>query len=86
MFWNGTLIDRPFDVRGNFSDFADIDRLYTMGDSLEEGFGRLKAQCESKESGRYMEYIGTVATVRDMVALADSLEPDTKEINYYGYS
>ena len=39
-----------------------------------------------KNAGDVLKYVGTVATVRDMVAIADYLEPDQKEINYYGAS
>jgi len=57
-----------------------------MTTSLEESFAKFKAQCDGNRNGQYLQYVGTVATVRDMVALADALEPNTKQINYYGFS
>lgn len=85
-FWDGTILVPGFDVRGNFSDSSDIDRFYSMTTSLEEGFAKFKAQCDGNRNGQFLEYVGTPATVRDMVALADALEPNTQLINYYGFS
>ncbi|KAL1702331.1 TAP-like protein-domain-containing protein [Schizophyllum commune] len=51
-------------------------------DALYKGFGK---QCVERR-GDVLKYLGTAAAVRDMVALADYLEPERKEINYYGIS
>lgn len=38
------------------------------------------------ESSATLPYLGTAAAARDMVALADYLDPDIQEINYWGFS
>ena len=61
---------------------ADFYSHMNETDALYKVFGK---QCEERR-GDVLKYLGTAAAVRDMVALADYLEPERKEINYYGIS
>ncbi|KAF8913421.1 hypothetical protein CPB85DRAFT_1434058 [Mucidula mucida] len=60
---------------------------YDIIDVMEDRFASLQKQCKTMEGGaQYMEYIGTTATVRDLVALADSIDGVGTSINYIGVS
>ena len=43
-------------------------------------------RCAEAPTGKTLQYVGTAATVRDMVSLADVLEPGVQEVNYWGVS
>ena len=66
-------------------DADDVEEFYSHmneTDALYKGFGK---QCVERR-GDVLKYLGTAAAVRDMAALADYMEPERKEINYYGIS
>ena len=58
-----------FELKGNFTDGSDIDRLYSEIETLEARFATLAEVCSSNPSGQYMDFVGTAATVRDLVSL-----------------
>ncbi|KAI5892383.1 alpha/beta-hydrolase [Schizophyllum commune H4-8] len=85
-YGNGSLLQNfPVDPTNALLDAADVAEFYSRmneTDALYKGFGK---QCVERR-GDVLKYLGTAAAVRDMVALADYLEPERKEINYYGIS
>jgi hypothetical protein len=74
------------DVRGNFTDPYDIKDFYDNMGKFENNILDLGERCSNVSTGQHVEYVGTVATVRDMVALADVLEGSDELINYWGFS
>ncbi|KAL1745844.1 Alpha/Beta hydrolase protein [Schizophyllum fasciatum] len=85
-FYNDSLL-LEFNVnpRHALLDSKDAEKFYSRmneTDGIYKKYGELCTQ----RAGDVLPYVGTAATVRDMVAIADVLEPDTKEINYYGAS
>ena len=63
----------------------DVEAFYSRMDETDKRLKHYGDLCV-KNAGDVLKYVGTVATVRDMVAIADYLESDRKEINYYGAS
>ncbi|KAF8598572.1 hypothetical protein BDV93DRAFT_561172, partial [Ceratobasidium sp. AG-I] len=83
-FWNDSIRGNLLELRGNFSDATERQWFYSHVNETDKALIRFGKQCD-KESQRMLKYIGTPASVRDMVALHDYLEGD-KPINYWGIS
>ncbi|KAI4523752.1 alpha/beta-hydrolase [Schizophyllum commune Loenen D] len=84
--YNGSLIqDFSVDPTNALLHAKDVDAFYARMDETDKRFKQYGDLC-MKNAGDVLKYVGTVATVRDMVAIADYLEPNQKEINYYGAS
>ncbi|KAF9009838.1 alpha/beta-hydrolase [Hymenopellis radicata] len=85
-YWNNTIL-LGFEVRGNLTYQPDIDTMYSQVDVMAERMAGLREKCTSiPGGGQYLEYVGSVATVRDMVALVDVLDGVGAPIYYYGIS
>ena len=84
-FWQGSIPDTGLEARGNFTEQVDLDYFYSQVDDVDLKLGQLWEQC-IRLSGDTLKYVGTVAAVRDMVAMAEYLEPKSKLINYWGFS
>ncbi|KAI5894742.1 alpha/beta-hydrolase [Schizophyllum commune H4-8] len=84
--YNGSLItDFSVDPTNALLHPKDVKAFYDRMDETDKRFKQYGDLC-TENAGDVLKYVGTVATVRDMVAIADYLEPDSKEINYYGAS
>nr|VWO96249.1 N/A [Ganoderma boninense] len=53
---------------------------------MQKKYVELGKKCQKHSDGKYLKYIGTAATARDLVALADALDGPGAPINYFGYS
>ena len=85
-FWNGTLVYPQIDIKTGFSDPADLayfNSQVPVMDAKWKAFGEL---CMKFETGQYLPYVGTTATVRDLVAIAEYFDGQGCDINYYGLS
>ncbi|KAI5889408.1 uncharacterized protein SCHCODRAFT_02634437 [Schizophyllum commune H4-8] len=85
-FFKGTLEATGIDIKGNLTDHGQVDELYSHVDEMEAKYVELGTRCALGEQGKTLPYLGTAATVRDMVSLADVLDPGVNEINYWGFS
>ncbi|KAI1791415.1 TAP-like protein-domain-containing protein [Ganoderma leucocontextum] len=85
-FFNGTIELRGIEMTGNFTDQSDIDALLAQADTMQQKYVQLGERCQRHSDGKYLKYIGTAATARDLVALADALDGPGTPINYLGYS
>ncbi|KAI4521149.1 hypothetical protein K525DRAFT_201962 [Schizophyllum commune Loenen D] len=85
-FFAGTLEATGLDIKGKLTDDGQVDVFYSHVDEMEAKYRALGQRCAEAESGKILPYIGTAATVRDMVAMADYLDPGVQEINYWGFS
>ncbi|KDQ21467.1 hypothetical protein BOTBODRAFT_25909 [Botryobasidium botryosum FD-172 SS1] len=83
-FWRGTVPNAGLEARGNFTSQDDLDAFYAQADEVDTLLTKLEKRC-SQLSGSTLAYVGTAATVRDMVSLADTIE-GKKLINYWGVS
>ena len=68
------------------TDPEDIQTLLSQAPLMERKYQELAQRCLTSPVGKYLQYVGTAATVRDMVALADVIDGPGKPINFYGIS
>ena len=73
-------------MTGNFTDVEDLDTLRSQAPIMQNRYTTLGQQCLQRSSGKYLPFIGTAATVRDLVALANTLDGEGSAINYIGLS
>ncbi|OSD00757.1 alpha/beta-hydrolase [Trametes coccinea BRFM310] len=85
-FWNGTIELNGIEMTGNFTDPADVQALLSQAPIMQKKYEELGQRCMQHPTGKYLKYVGTAATVRDMVALADALDGPDAPINYVGTS
>ncbi|KAL1718946.1 TAP-like protein-domain-containing protein [Schizophyllum commune] len=85
-FFSGTLEATGLDIRGNLTDNGQLEEFYSHVDEMEAKYVEWGKRCADAPTGKTLQYVGTAATVRDMVSLADVLEPGVQEINYWGIS
>ncbi|KAL1692195.1 Alpha/Beta hydrolase protein [Schizophyllum commune] len=84
--FSGTLETQGLDIKGNLTDGVQVEQFYSHVDEMEAKYRTLGQKCAASESSATLPYLGTAAAARDMVALADYLDPDIQEINYWGFS
>ncbi|OJT03597.1 hypothetical protein TRAPUB_5773 [Trametes pubescens] len=85
-FWNGTIELNGIEMTGNFTDQADIDRLMSQAPLMQTKYEQLGQRCMNHSDGQFLQYVGTAATARDMVAMADALDGPGAPVNYWGLS
>ena len=85
-FWAGTIELTGIDATANFTDSSETDALLAQADLMQRKYEELGARCQQHSSGKYLKYMGTAATVRDLLAMADTLDGPGGLINYLGLS
>ncbi|KAI5891464.1 alpha/beta-hydrolase [Schizophyllum commune H4-8] len=85
-YYNGTLQVTGIDIKGNLSDGDQVAELYSHVGEMEAKLKGEGQRCAAGKNGDTLHYIGTAATARDLVSLADYLEPGVQGINYWGVS
>ncbi|KAI1791399.1 TAP-like protein-domain-containing protein [Ganoderma leucocontextum] len=85
-FWEGTIQLSGIDATGNFTDQSEIDALLAQANLMQQKYWELGVRCQQHSSGKYLKYMGTAATVRDLLALADALDGPGAPVNYVGLS
>ncbi|KAI0743129.1 hypothetical protein C8Q80DRAFT_1192911 [Daedaleopsis nitida] len=88
VFFNGTIETTGIEtVYGTFTDQADLHNLFAQAETTEARYRELGKRCGQREGARMsLEYVGTVPTARDLVALADALDGPGSAVHYYGHS
>ena len=71
---------------GNFTSARDLATLRAQTPIMQDKYTALGQRCVAGASGKYLPYVGTAATVRDLVALADVLDGPGSEVNFIGLS
>ncbi|KAF9648255.1 hypothetical protein BDM02DRAFT_3115743 [Thelephora ganbajun] len=85
-FWNGTLVFPQIDIKYGFSDPKDLAYFNSQVNVMEERWKAFGKVCLKHETGQFLPYVGTTATVRDLVAIAEYFDGKGCDINYYGLS
>ncbi|KAI0743630.1 alpha/beta-hydrolase [Daedaleopsis nitida] len=83
---NGTIEDTGIEWAGNFTNSTDIATLYAQALVMEKIYQAIAQACKDAPTGDTLKYIGTASNVRDMVALADTLDGPGSPVNYWGIS
>jgi hypothetical protein len=84
-FWEGTIPAAGLEARGNFTDPADLEAFYAQVPEVDGLLHDLGLKCVAYSPDTF-QYLGTAATVRDMVALHDYLVGPDKPVDYWGFS
>ena len=74
------------EVRDDFTNVTARSEFYSHVDEMEVKLIGEGQRCAAGKNGETLQYLGTAATARDLVALADYLEPGVQGINYWGVS
>ena len=85
-FWNGTLVYPAIDIKYGFSDPSDLEYFDSQVDAMDASWKAFGEVCLKHQTGQYLPYVGTTATVRDLVAIAEYFDGKGCDINYYGLS
>ncbi|KAG9118282.1 hypothetical protein FRC07_007277 [Ceratobasidium sp. 392] len=84
-FWDNTIPHTGLEARGNFTDQADLKAFFAQVPEVDSLLTKLGKKC-LEYSPDTLQYVGTAAAVRDMVALHDYLEGPDKPIDFWGFS
>ncbi|CAE6485194.1 unnamed protein product [Rhizoctonia solani] len=84
-FWNGSLLLNGPETRGSFTSQTDLDQFYGQIGEVDDLLTRFGKKCIAYNPSAF-QYVGTAATVRDMVAMHDIIEGPNKPINFWGIS
>ncbi|KAI0685531.1 Alpha/Beta hydrolase protein [Cerioporus squamosus] len=85
-FFSGTIESTGIEMTGNFTDSADVRNLLAQAGIMQEKYDGLAQRCSQPLDGKYLQYVGTAATARDLAALADALDGPGSPVNYIGLS
>ncbi|KAH9851186.1 alpha/beta-hydrolase [Lenzites betulinus] len=85
-FWNGTIELNGIEETGNFTDPAEIQTLLAQAPTMQRKYAELARRCLRHPSGKYLKYVGTAATARDIVSMADALDGPGSAVNFVGFS
>ncbi|TFK84554.1 alpha/beta-hydrolase [Polyporus arcularius HHB13444] len=84
--FNGTVELTGIEEIGNFANDSDVQALLDQASALQQKYEEVGQRCLNSPNGKYLRYLGTAATVRDMVSIADALDGPETPINYLGIS
>ncbi|KAG9107874.1 hypothetical protein FRC07_008567 [Ceratobasidium sp. 392] len=84
-FWQGTIPRAGLEARGNFTDPEDLAVFNAQVPQVDVLLQQLGEQCLKFSPNTY-EYVGSVAVVRDLLAMNDYLEGPNKTVNFWGLS
>lgn len=85
-FWNGTLVYPGIDIKYGFSDPSDLEYFNSQVNVMDARWKAFGDVCLKQPTGQFLPYVGTTATVRDLVAIAEYFDGKGCDINYYGLS
>ncbi|RDX45242.1 alpha/beta-hydrolase [Lentinus brumalis] len=84
--FNGTVELTGIEEIGNFANDSDVQALLDQASALQQKYEEVGQRCLNSPNGKYLRYLGTAATVRDMASIADALDGPETPINYLGIS
>lgn len=85
-FWNGTVVIPLLDIKYGFNDTMDYQYFESQVPVMEQRLQAFKQVCLKGPSAQFLQYVGTTATVRDLVAIAEYFDGPGCDVNYYGIS
>ena len=85
-FWEHTLFNFINEtISGGFDD-QDFNELYSKANLTDQKFQDFMTHCQNSPSGKYLKYVGTSSTVRDLVSLGDAIVGQGQPIDFWGVS
>ena len=73
-FWNGSVEVTGVNWLGNFTNQTDLDNFYSQAPVIDAQYRAFGERCLQGPNATTLQYVGTAATVSDMVALADAIQ------------
>ncbi|KAG9127558.1 hypothetical protein FRC07_012303 [Ceratobasidium sp. 392] len=84
-FWKNSVLDPGIQTPANLNKSQDRNAFRAKAGAANERLEQLGKECKAKSGVDVLKYVGTMATVRDMVAIHDALD-GSKKINFWGFS
>jgi hypothetical protein len=85
-FFQDTIVQSiNYTIAGKF-DKQDQDELFSRTDEDSNLLLEFGKKCQQGPVGKYLQYVGTSSTIRDLVALGDCIVGEGKPIDYWGFS
>ena len=85
-FWNGTIEATGINQLGDFTNRTDLAALQRQAPIMDAKYREFAQRCLQGPNRTTLQYVGTAATARDLVGLADAIVGPGSEINYWGLS
>ena len=72
-------------IAGKFDD-EDSKEFYSRVEDTEQKILEFGEKCKQGPIGKYLQYIGTSSTIRDLLSLSDRLIGKGKPVDFWGFS
>jgi len=85
-FFNNTIVRSiNYTIAGRF-DEQDQDELFSHTDETSRLLIEFGKRCQQGPVGKFLQFVGTSSTVRDLASLGDRIVGKGKPIDYWGFS
>jgi hypothetical protein len=86
-FWHDTIPRAGLEARDLLAENEDLKTFFEQANEVDRLLQELGERClKFKHNNDTLQYVGTVATVKDMIALHEYLERPKTLLNYWGFS
>jgi len=72
-------------IAGRF-DEQDQDELFSRAEESSRLLVEFGKRCQQGPVGKFLQFVGTSSTIRDLASLGDSIVGKDKPIDYWGFS
>ena len=80
------MVYPKIDIKTGFVDPVDVKYFNSQVSVMDDRWKAFGKVCLKHRTGQYLPYVGTAATARDLVAIAEYFDGKGCDINYYGLS
>ncbi|QRV92088.1 Abhydrolase domain-containing protein [Ceratobasidium sp. AG-Ba] len=84
-FWKGTVLHPGIEAPIDFSNQTNVDEFMELAIPAGRVLQGLKEKCQH-QTRTTLSYVGTTATVRDLVSIHDAIEEPEAKLNFWGFS
>ena len=85
-FFDNTIVRSiNYTIAGRF-DEQDRDELFSHTEESSRLLIEFGKRCQQGPVGKFLQYVGTSSTVRDLASLGDRIVGEGKPIDYWGFS
>ena len=85
-FFNNTIVRSiNYTIAGRF-DEQDQDELFSRTEESSRLLVEFGKRCQQGPVGKFLRFVGTSSTVRDLASLGDRIVGKDKPIDYWGFS
>ncbi|KAF8335939.1 uncharacterized protein EI90DRAFT_3014525 [Cantharellus anzutake] len=88
-FWNGTIVSNGIEAKGNFTSSnqtdPDVVAFWAQEPEVDSLLGEVGQLC-LQMNGDNLQFVGTAAVVRDIIAMADAYDGVGSPVYFWGFS